>query len=84
MLTRLARDRVARNYLTPGDEKVLQAVVKLENASTSEISKAINKSKQYTSRTLVSLAKNKLVTTKRHGRNKYYFPALDAVIAYSN
>lgn len=84
MLISLAQNRIARNGLTPGDENVLRAVVKLENASASEIAKTINKSNPYTSRALKSLAKNKLVTTKKHGRNRYYSPVLDAVIAYND
>lgn len=84
MLTKLARYRVTRNNLTPNEENVLRLVVKLENANVSAIAKEIKTTDQYASKMLNTLSKAKLVEIRKHGRNRYYTPVLDAVIAYTD
>ena len=82
MLIQLARDRIKRNNLTPGEEELLKIAVELENTTPASIAEKAQKSRQYTSKVLSILAKAKLVTIKKYGKNKYYTPVLDAYIAY--
>lgn len=82
MVMKLARDRIARNRLSPGEEKILSALVVLKSASVSQLAKATHKSTNYTSNLLVKLAGLRLVTVQKVGKNRYYTPELDAIIAY--
>ncbi len=84
MIIKLAKDRVSRNHLNPNEEKCLVALVSMRGEKTvSEISKQLAKSSSYTSKTMSKLLQCRLVTAQRYGKNKYYVPVLDAVIAYS-
>lgn len=83
MLVTLARDRIKRNNLSPGEETILKVAIKLQDATAATIAKEAKKSRQYVSKVLSLLAKTKLVTIKREGKNRYYIPVLDAFIAYS-
>ena len=82
MIAKLARERIMRNNLSPSEEYILKALVKLEFPSVTELTKEIKKSTPYVSKVLSHLIKNKLVTVKKQGRNRYYSAVLDASIAY--
>ena len=79
----LARDRIKRNTLTPGEELILKVLVRLKKANSSMLQKEIGKKMQYISPLLVKLVKSKLAIVHKIGRNRYYSPVLDAIIAYS-
>lgn len=83
MIIKLARDRVARNVLSSGDEIVLSALVKRKEASVSELAKDTEKALNYTSNILSKLSKHKLVVAQKRGNKRYYVPELDATIAYA-
>ncbi len=83
MVMKLARDRIARNRLSPGEEQILSSLVALKSSSVSQLAKATRKSINYTSNLLVKLAGLRLVTVQKVGKNRYYTPELDAIIAYS-
>lgn len=82
MIVQLAHDRIARNKLSPGEERILITVVNLKEASVSEIAKNVKKSMNYTSNMLAKLTQLKLITAQKKGKQRYYSPVLDAVIAY--
>jgi hypothetical protein len=44
----------------------------------------MGKSSQYTGRIMMSLVEKNLVLVKKDGRDKFYSPAIDAIIAYGN
>jgi hypothetical protein len=83
MIIELARDRIRRNRLTPGEEYILQNLVKMGKASTSALQRKVDKKMQYISTILMKLVKAKLAIVHKVGRNRYYTPVLDAIIAYS-
>jgi DNA-binding MarR family transcriptional regulator len=83
MLIKLARDRVARSDITGAEEKTLRFLVNLKNPTLSEIAKAMKKTPQYVGRLISTLHERQLITIKKSGNAKYYYPSLDAIIAYS-
>lgn len=83
MIAKLAHERITRNKLSPGEELILSQLVLLKEASTSEIAKETGKSVNYISNVLANLIKMKLATAQKKGKNRYYVPELDAIIAYS-
>lgn len=84
MLTTLGRDRVKRADITENEEDILSYVVNNIPMTASQIAKVVNKSSQYVGRVMTNLFEKKLVTVQRDGRDKFYHPSIDAVIAYSN
>lgn len=82
MLIKLAKARVERNNISPGEEEILRQVVKMANPTAATIANQLGKTRQYVSRLLIKLAEAKLISFKKHGANKYVTPILDAVIAY--
>ena len=84
MVIRLAKERLAKQNLSPTDEKLLRLVVKLNQAGVSELAKASKKSTNYVSNIVAKLLKLKLVTFIRRGNARQYSPELDAVVAYAS
>lgn len=84
MLMKLAKVRIERNGITPAEVQILQTVVKKEECIITEVAKEIGKSSQYVGKILNKLSEARLVNARRFGKNKYYSPSLDAVIAYSS
>lgn len=84
MITKLGRDRVARNNLTLNEENILIALVKLKEAAVSELAKITTKSANHTSNVLSKLSQHKLVNSQKRGQYRYYTPELDATIAYAD
>ena len=83
MLVKLAKTRIERNDVTPAEEQILRIIVQKNECISTEVAKEIDKSAQYVGKVLNKLLEAKLVKTRKHGKNKYYSPSLDAVIAYS-
>lgn len=83
MVLKLARDQVAMNSLTPGEEHILKTIVFMQSGTVSEISKKTEKSLQYTSNLIKSLTQKKLMIPLKVGKNRLYTPVLDAMIAYA-
>lgn len=83
MLIKLARARIERNHITPVEEQILRKVVQKNECTVTEIAKGVDKSAQQIGKVLNKLLEAKLVSTRKHGTNRYYSPLLDAVIAYS-
>jgi len=82
MVMQLARNRVARNELSQGEENTLRLLVNLNNSSVSNLANKAGKSINYTSNILSKLVRMNLVAVKKQGRNRNYTPDLDARIAY--
>lgn len=82
LLVALGRDRVARADITQNEEQVLSYLVNNSPMTATQIAKAIGKSSQYIGRILISLADKNLVSIKKDGRDKFYMPVMDAIIAY--
>lgn len=83
MLIKLARDRVERTDITGAEEVVLKLIVNLKNPSPSDVAKTMKKTPQYIGRLIASLQEKQLISVKKLGNTKQYYPSLDAVIAYS-
>ena len=83
MIIKLAKDRIARNKLSNGEESILKTLVGLEKTTSSALADKMSKTRPYISKILTKLIDAKLVTFRREGKNKYYTPLLDATIAYS-
>lgn len=83
MIIKLAKDRVLRNNLSLGEENLLKSLAKLEKTSVTELAAKTDKTVQYTSNLLKKLTLAKLVTVSKHGKNRYYYPVLDVIVAYS-
>lgn len=83
MLIKLARDRVERTDITSAEESALKLLVRTKNPSLNDIAKTMKKTPQYVGRLISILHEKQLVTAKKMGNTKYYYPSLDAIIAYS-
>lgn len=83
MIVQLAQERIKRNKLSYGEEKILRIVVEFGEVSVSQLAEKANKAINYISNILTKLSQFNLVTMRQDGRLRYYAPALDAVIAYS-
>lgn len=83
MLIKLARDRVERTDVTGAEEIALRLIVNLEKPTPSDIAGAMKKTPQYVGRLIESLHEKQLITVKKMGKIKHYYPSLDATIAYS-
>ncbi|MGD9108167.1 MAG: BlaI/MecI/CopY family transcriptional regulator [Gammaproteobacteria bacterium] len=84
MLIKLAKERVSRNELVPSEEAILSIVVKKGEVTGTDIIKKSKTSKSFVSKTVNNLLKRKLIKVRKHGKNNYYTPALDAIIAYGD
>ncbi|MBS0357752.1 MAG: hypothetical protein JSS53_00560 [Proteobacteria bacterium] len=84
MLIKLARDRVERTDITSAEENVLKILVNLKNPIPNDVAKIIKKTPQYVGRVISVLHEKQLITIKQAGKLKYYYPSLDATIAYSD
>lgn len=83
MLIKLARDRVERTDITGAEEIALKLLVNLKKPTSSDVAEAMKKTPQYVGRLIASLHEKQLITAKKIGNIKHYYPSLDAVIAYS-
>jgi type II secretory pathway predicted ATPase ExeA len=84
MVIRLAKERLAKQRLSPTDEQLLRLLVQLNQARVSDLVKKSKKSNNYISNILAKLLKLKLVTFKKVGNARQYSPELDATVAYSD
>lgn len=84
MVIKLAQDRIAQYDVTPKEESVLKMIVQVGSGNASKLSTELNQSRQAVSRALVNLLEMKLVTVRQSGRDRYYYPVLEAEIAYSS
>jgi Sugar-specific transcriptional regulator TrmB len=84
MITKLARERLSKSGLTAGEESILSILAKKDKLTVIEITNVTKKSKQYVSKTVLSLLQLGFVTATKQGKYKYYSPVLDVVIAYSD
>jgi hypothetical protein len=60
MLIKLARSRIERNDITPGEEQILKIIVKKNECIITEVAKEIGKSSQYVGKILNKLFEAKL------------------------
>lgn len=84
MMIKLAQDRVAQHNLKPKEISLLKMIVKTGSGNASKISNELGQSRQAVSRVFVSLLEAKLLTVQQSGRDRYYYPVLEAEIAYSD
>jgi DNA-binding transcriptional ArsR family regulator len=83
MVTRLAQERIAQYDVTPKELTLLQMIVKTGHGNASKLSAELGQSRQAISRALVNLLETKLLTVQQSGRDRIYYPVLEAEIAYS-
>ena len=84
MVTRLAQERIAQYDVTPKELSLLQMIVKTGHGNASKLSAGLGQSRQAVSRALVNLLEIKLLTVQQSGRDRTYYPVLEAEIAYSS
>ena len=84
MVTRLAQERIAQYDVTPKELSLLQIIVKTGHGNASKLSAELRQSRQAVSRALVNLLEIKLLTVQQSGRDRTYYPVLEAEIAYSS
>jgi len=84
MLVALGRDRVSRADITTNEEHILSYLVSNFPMTATQIAKNIGKSSQYSGRILTSLIDKNLVSSRQNGRDKFYTPVMDAIIAYGD
>lgn len=84
MVTRLSQERISQNNLTPKEVRVLKKIVKMGKGNASKISAELGQSRQTISRALVNLLEMKLLTVQQSGRDRTYYPVIEAEIAYSD
>lgn len=84
MLMKLGRDRVQRSDLSSIEEQTLKLLVTTPNATSSKISKELNKTAQYIGRVLSILVEKGLAYSKKEKRERTYVPSIDAIIAFSS
>lgn len=82
MLVALGRDRVKRADITVNEENILSYLVNNVPMTASQLAHVVDKSSQYVGRIMTSLVEKKLVSVQRDGRDKFYHPSIDALIAY--
>ncbi len=63
---------------------MIKLTVQKSECIGAEIAGEMHKSAQYVGKVLNKLLETKLLSMRKHGKNKYYAPSLDAVIAYGN
>lgn len=83
MLIKLAKDRVLRSDITGAEEIALKLIVNLLKPTPSMVAEAMKKTPQYVGRLISSLHEKQLLTIKKVGNIKHYYPSIDAVIAYA-
>ena len=83
MVTRLAQERIAQYDVTPKELSLLQMIVKTGHGNASKLSAELGQTRQAISRALVNLLELKLLTVQQSGRDRTYYPVLEAEIAYS-
>lgn len=84
MLVALGRDRLRQADITTNEENILSYLVHNPHMTASQLAKVVEKSSQYVGRIMSSLVEKKLVSVQRDGRDKFYHPSIDALIAYGN
>tara|TARA_Y100000588_G_scaffold389725_1_gene493281 strand:- start:244 stop:1476 length:1233 start_codon:yes stop_codon:yes gene_type:complete len=84
MVTRLAQERIAQYDVTPKELTLLQMIVKTGHGNASKLSAELGQTRQAVSRALVNLLEIKLLTVQQSGRDRMYYPVLEAEIAYSS
>jgi hypothetical protein len=77
-----AKERVKRFNLTSNEEMVLKAIVQKESIQVKDLAELLDKKGNYISTILAQLQEYRLVGYKKEWRNHYYYPSLDAYIAY--
>jgi hypothetical protein len=77
-----AMDRVKKFNLTPNEERVLMAVVEKELIQVKQLAILLDKKNNYLSAVLAQLQEYKLVSYRRESRHHFYYPSVDAYIAY--
>ena len=78
-----AKDRIDRYSLSPTETMVLRTVVAKEAISVKDLSKLLGKKSNQISAILSKLLEYHLVGYRREARQHFYYPAIDAAIAYS-
>ena len=68
--------------ITTNEEYILSHLVGNFPMTSTQMAKGIGKSSQYVGRVMTSLVEKKLIYIQRDGRDKFYGPAIDAIIAY--
>ena len=81
-IKKYAKDRIKKFNLTDNEVLVLKAVVENESIQVNEIAKLVGKKSSQISNILSQLQNYKLVSYQKEWRSHYYFPSIDASIAY--
>ena len=78
-----AKERINRFHLSANEEHVLKIVTQKSSIQVKEIAQTLQKNPSYISNILAQLLSYKLVGYKKEWREHYYYPCMDACIAYS-
>lgn len=84
MLIQLTQDRVIRNGISDSEEALLKHIAKIKRTSSTVLAKNMKKTRQYISNLLTRMVQLDLIQVRQEGRNLYYSPTLDVVIAYED
>ncbi len=84
VVTNYARERIGRFNLSANEELVLKTIVTNDSIQVKEIADALGKKPSHISNILSELLGYKLVGYTKEWRNHYYYPSIDAYIAYSD
>lgn len=79
-----SKGRITRLNLSANEELVLKTVVMKDSIQVKEIADALGKKSSHISNILAQLLGYKLVGYTKEWRNHYYYPSVDAYIAYSD
>ena len=78
-----AKERINRFNLSTNEELVLKTITEKASVQVKEIAQILQKNPSYISNILSQLLSYKLVGYKKEWREHYYYPCMDACIAYS-
>ena len=77
------KDQIDQYSLSPTEIVVLKTVVKKEEIPVKDLSKLLGKKSNQISAILSKLLEYRLVGYRREARQHFYYPSIDAAIAYS-
>ena len=83
MLIQLTKDRIIRNNLSVSEKSLLRLISTRDKINSTSLADKMQKTRQYVSNLLGKLVKLELVKVHPEGRNLYYSPMLDVIMAYS-
>lgn len=81
-ITALAQERIQNFNLTKGEINLINVLAKQGELSAADLAKETEKNRTVISRMINKLLVDKLVDVRQQGKQRIYFPSLDAKIAF--